>query len=218
MTVTRFASTFALVLALSACSSSSSTPAGADGDGGGTSSGSGGSSGGTSSGGSSSGGASSGGSSSGGSSSGGSSSGGSSSGGSGSGGTDAGGTPTDAGQVPANDAKLVLNIPSSFTGTTRELDVVVTPTVPMAGPPAGILYQLKNPVVTAGQALTIHGDATGIKGSYYVVVVLYMQGGGQFSPTPGIDYTVQTTATVSFTGSAIDLGSLTLKLAGDGGA
>jgi len=120
--------------------------------------------------------------------------------------------------LPANDAQLVLTVPASFTGTTRELDVVVTPTLPIAGPPAGILYQAESPVLTAGQSLTIHGDATGISGSYYVVAVLYMQGGGEFSPTPGKDYEAQSSSTAKFDGAAIDLGTMALTLAGsDGG-
>jgi hypothetical protein len=123
-------------------------------------------------------------------------------------------TPVEAASAPANDAKLVLNIPSSFTGTTRELDVIVSSAVPVAGPPAGILYQKENPTLTAGEALTIDGDATGIDGSYYVVVVLYMQGGGQFTPTSGVDYETQSTAKITFSGSAVDLGTMSLQLAG----
>ena len=123
-------------------------------------------------------------------------------------------TPVEAGSIPANDAKLVLNIPASFTGTTRELDVIVSSSVPVAGPPAGILYQKENPTVTAGEALTFDGDATGIDGSYYVVVVLYMQGGGQFTPTNGVDYETQSTAKITFSGSAVDLGTMSLQLAG----
>ncbi len=131
---------------------------------------------------------------------------------------DAGDANGSAQSVPGNDAQLVLTIPANFTGTTRELDVVVTPTLPIAGPPAGILYQAESPVVTAGQSLTIHGDATGISGSYYVVAILYMQGGGQFSPTPGKDYEAQSSATMKFDGKAIDLGTLSLSIAGsDGG-
>ena len=210
MNTSSLAAIVTLTLICAACSSSSSSPSGGTGDpdaaspSGGSSGSSSGSSGGSSSGSSSGSSTGSNGGSSSGSSSG--SNGGSSSG-SGSGGG------SDAGSTPANDATLVLDVPSTFTGTTRELDVVVTPTVPVAGPPAGILYQVMNPVVTAGQSLTIHGDATGIKGSDYVVVVLYMQGGGQFAPKSGVDYEAQTASAMTFTGGPIDLGTLTLALA-----
>jgi hypothetical protein len=125
---------------------------------------------------------------------------------------------SSAGKVPANDATIVLTIPSTFTGTTRELDVVVTPTVPIAGPPAGILFQAKSPAITAGQPVTLHGDTTGVSGKYYVVVVLYMEGGGQFSPMAGVDYEAQSSSAVTFEGTAIDLGTLPMALVpSDGG-
>jgi hypothetical protein len=120
----------------------------------------------------------------------------------------------DTGSVPANDATLVLHVPADFAGTTRELDVIVSSNVPVAGPPAGILYQEENPTLTAGEALTVHGDATGIDGSYYVVVVLYMQGGGQFTPTNGVDYETQSPTKVTFAGAAVDIGTMNLELAG----
>jgi hypothetical protein len=124
------------------------------------------------------------------------------------------GAQPDAAIAPANEAKLVLTVPATFTGTTRELDVIVTPVVPVAGPPAAILAQIENPVVTPGQPLVVHGDATGVTGSYYVVAVLYMTGGGQFSPAKGVDYEAQTATKVTFDGGPIDLGTMTLALAG----
>jgi hypothetical protein len=117
--------------------------------------------------------------------------------------------------VTGAQAKLTLAVPASFSGSTRQLDVVVTPSLPIAGPPAGVLYQSTSaPVVTAGQPFAVQGDATGITGDYYVVAVLYMQGGGQFSPKAGTDYDAFASQKVHFDGSAIDLG--TMKLALDG--
>jgi hypothetical protein len=72
--------------------------------------------------------------------------------------------------------------------------------------------------VTAGESLTINASASGLNGAYYVVAVLYMQGGGAFSPSAGIDYEAQTSGQMTFTGSAIDLGTLALTLVpADGG-
>jgi hypothetical protein len=91
----------------------------------------------------------------------------------------------------------------------------VTASLPIAGPPAGVLFQSSTaPAVTAGQPLVVHGDATGITGDYYVVAVLYMQGGGQFSPKPGVDYDAFGAQKVHFAGAAIDLGAMKLVLDG----
>lgn len=136
---------------------------------------------------------------------------------------DTGGQASDAaksegGTSATVDAKLVLDVPATFSGATREIDVVVVPQLPVAGPPAGILFQETSPAVTAGQPMTIHGDATGVTGENYVVVVLYMQGGGSFAPKAGVDYVAQSSAKVDFNGAAVDLGTLKLSLAGgDGG-
>ncbi|HEY2516069.1 MAG TPA: hypothetical protein VGI39_34595 [Polyangiaceae bacterium] len=120
----------------------------------------------------------------------------------------------EAGSGSATGASLTLDIPPTFKGTPRELDVVVTATLPIAGPPAAVLYQAKNPAVTAGQLLPLHGDAAGVAGNYFVVAVLYMQGGGQFSPASGVDYEAQSAKTFAFTGGAMDLGTMSLALAG----
>lgn len=120
----------------------------------------------------------------------------------------------DAGSATSSAPPLVLQVPATFKGTPRELDVVVTATLPIAGPPAAILYQQKSPTVTAGTSLSIPADATGVEGNYYVVAVLYMQGGGQFSPASGIDYEAQSAKTFSFNGSSLDLGTMSLALVG----
>jgi hypothetical protein len=137
---------------------------------------------------------------------------------------DSGGTgsPSDSGATSdagtSHDAAtsastLSIKIPANFTGTTRQLSVVVEAQLPPAGPPAGILYQANSPVLVAGQKLDVALDATGISGDYFVLVVLYMQGGGNFSPKSGVDYQVATTAKVHFDGGAHNLGELDLVLA-----
>jgi hypothetical protein len=124
----------------------------------------------------------------------------------------------DAPSAGGADVKLVLDVPAAYTGAAREIDVVVVPQLPVAGPPAAILYQQKSPTVTAGAPWTIHGDATGVSGQYYVVVALYMQGGGSFSPKAGVDYVAESSAKVAFGGGPVDLGTMKLVLAGgDGG-
>ena len=137
-------------------------------------------------------------------------------------GHDSGATPADSGsqhldsgtsQDAASGSTLTIKIPSSFTGTTRQLLVVTEAALPPMGPPAGILYQAMTPQLTAGQKVNVTLDTSGTTGDYYVLVALYMQGGGMFSPKAGIDYQVATTMKVHFDGSAHDLGELDLALA-----
>ncbi len=107
-------------------------------------------------------------------------------------------------------ATVTVRVPADFTGTPRQLLVAAFDSFPVTGPPAGILYQ-GMPALTAGQSLQLSGDATGLGGTEQVLAVLYVQGGGQFSPQPGVDYT-SAPEQVTFTGAAIDLGTLTLAL------
>lgn len=123
-------------------------------------------------------------------------------------GADTSATP-DAGSTKAL-ATLKLSIPADYVGTPRQLNVVLVDRLPVAGPPSSILYQESAPQLAAGQTLTVRGDASGVHGSFYVVVVLYMQGGGSFSPKAGVDYTVASADKVTFGGAAIDLGAMDL--------
>ena len=72
-------------------------------------------------------------------------------------------------------------------------------------------------VVTPGASLHLPADASGLSGAKQLLAVLYVQGGGQFTPTPGIDYASAPAAITFPTGA--DLGTLTLALvaAVDGG-
>lgn len=140
-------------------------------------------------------------------------------GGSGTGGNGGGGgTTTSGAHDMAAAADLALGgssvrivVPASFTGTPRQLLVAAFDSLPVTGPPAGILYE-DDPALTAGASLRLPIDATGLSGTKQVLAVLYMQGGGQFSPTAGIDYESQA-VTVTFPGTPpLDLGTLTLTL------
>lgn len=121
---------------------------------------------------------------------------------------------TDLGKVTST---VKVMVPSDFKGTPRQLLVAAFDSFPVTGPPAGILYQ-GTPAITPGASLQLTADATGLSGSKYVLAVLYVQGGGQFSPMPGVDY-ASAPESVTFTGKAMDLGTLTLAVvpAVDGG-
>jgi hypothetical protein len=124
--------------------------------------------------------------------------------------------PVDAGPTGAATT-VIVQVPASFTGTPRQLLVAAFAHFPVTGPPDGVIYQ-GTPSLTPGQPLHLSGDASGLHGSENVLAVLYVQGGGQFSPQPGVDY-ASAPEQVVFTGKPIDLGTLTLAIVpvADGG-
>jgi hypothetical protein len=108
---------------------------------------------------------------------------------------------------------LNLTAPGDLTGTPRQLVVALFDSLPPAGPPSGgVLAQQNNPTVTKGQTISLSDDISTIKGDYFLLAVLYMVGGGTFSPKKGVDYTASSPSKISFTGKAIDLGTLPLAL------
>jgi hypothetical protein len=113
-----------------------------------------------------------------------------------------------------------LAIPAAFSGETTKLVVAAFSKLPVAGPPdGGILMQVATPELTAGGTFAVEGDVTGITGSYYVLAVVYMKGGGSFSPKDGVDYDASTAKALSFDGkSSVDGGTLSLAIhhTGDG--
>jgi hypothetical protein len=117
-----------------------------------------------------------------------------------------------------HDATIVLLIPPDYIGTLAKLDLAYNRTAAFLGPPTGTLYEGTPGGIAAGQPLTVVGDATGVSGSYFVVAILYMKGGGVFVPSPGVDYVGETASPVAFDGNAISLGTLPVIIApADGG-
>ena len=114
--------------------------------------------------------------------------------------------------APAGSS-LRLAVPSTYTGAPRELAVIGAKQVPVNGPPDSVFLLDMMPAPVAGQTLNLSLDTSTASGAMYVVVVLYQQGGGQFSPKSGVDYVAQSAATFNFTGASLDLGTLNLVLA-----
>lgn len=135
---------------------------------------------------------------------------------------DTGSPATDSAPETATAPKFTakLAIPASFSGETSKLVVAAFSKLPVAGPPdGGILAQIDAPKLTAGGTFDLEGDITGIDGKYYVLVVVYMKGGGTFSPKDGVDYDTATSMALEFDGKkSLDAGTLTLALhhMGDG--
>jgi hypothetical protein len=133
---------------------------------------------------------------------------------------DTGTTPaTDSGAAPTVDAgtskpqwTLRLTVPRDYSGTPRQLAIVLVNSLPVTGIPAAFLKFVDNPTVAAGQEITLTGDVPANRGSFKVLAALYMQGGGQFTPTPGTDYDAATANFFDITGASVDFGTLPLAL------
>ena len=93
-----------------------------------------------------------------------------------------------------------ISLPEDFNGNTNRLLVTLAQSLPVMGPPAAVLADISNGdidgdgigdvdnILSASKDLTLAIPDAGLSGEYHVVVVLYMEGGGTFQPSSGIDY------------------------------
>ena len=106
-----------------------------------------------------------------------------------------------------------ITLPAEFSGSTRSLAIVLYGTIPPAGPPDGIIAEIDTPLLTAGDSYPVRVLPALFNGDYYVWVNLYMEGGGEWLPVNGIDYTGSTSDPISFDGSAVSFEDIPLNLA-----
>jgi hypothetical protein len=121
------------------------------------------------------------------------------------------GTSADAGPTQPQWT-LRLTVPRNYSGTPRQMSVVLVNSLPVVTIPAAFLTTKDNPTVAAGQEITLSGPVPTNRGPFKILAVLYMQGGGQFSPKPGTDYDAASPADVTLTGSSVDFGTMPLAL------
>ena len=105
-----------------------------------------------------------------------------------------------------------LSVPSDFQGTPKNLTLALYSSLPPMGPPDVILAQVSSPEIGIGNNYAVELHPITASGDYHLYVSLYMEGGGEWMPASGIDYSLSTDA-ISFTGSAVDMGELKLILA-----
>jgi hypothetical protein len=106
-----------------------------------------------------------------------------------------------------------IEVPADFEGSTRSLAVVLYSSVPPAGPPDGIIVEIDDPDLRAGENYPIRVLPALFNGEYHVWVNLYMEDGGEWMPVNGIDYTGSTATPLSFDGSAVTFDDISLELA-----
>ena len=91
--------------------------------------------------------------------------------------------------------------------------IVLYSSVPPAGPPDGIILEVDGPDLQPGDTYPVRVLPALFNGEYYVWVNLYMEGGGEWMPINGVDYTGSTAAPISFDGAAVAFEDIDLSIA-----
>ncbi len=102
--------------------------------------------------------------------------------------------------APAASLTAAISLPDTFTGTITSLTVALASELPVTGMPAAILTNISNTdkdgdgemdvdqILSPSKDLVLAIEDIGMSGDFYVVATLYVDGGGQFQPVPGVDY------------------------------
>ena len=104
-------------------------------------------------------------------------------------------------------------IPPNIAGEARSLAMVLYSTVPPAGPPDGIVAEIDGPDIMGGYRFPIREIPVLFTGEYYLWVNLYMEGGGEWVPVNGVDYTGYTAEPIVLDGSPVSFDDISLELA-----
>ena len=103
--------------------------------------------------------------------------------------------------------------PTDSQGTTRSLAVALYDSIPPAGPPIYTLAEIDTPTLIAGETYEIAIHPVTAVGEYYVWFNMYMDGGGEWIPVNGVDYTGSTAGKLTFDGSPVSFDAVTLEVA-----
>jgi protoheme ferro-lyase len=101
---------------------------------------------------------------------------------------------------PASSLVATISLPDNFSGQITKLLVTLASEIPVTGMPVAVLATIDNvdndgdgqgdvdQILNSYRDLVLALEDVGVTGEYHVVASLYMEGGGQFQPVPGIDY------------------------------
>ncbi len=106
-----------------------------------------------------------------------------------------------------------LVAPESFTGTPRSLAIALYASIPPAGPPDAILAEIEAPSIGAGERYPVRIQPMLETGDYFVWANLYMEGGGEWVPVNGIDYTGASDGALTLDGTVGTFEPIVLSLA-----
>ena len=102
--------------------------------------------------------------------------------------------------VPHTSLVAAVSLPDTFDGAITKLMFTLATELPVTGVPAGILATIDNvdadgdglldvdQVLGTGRDFIFTMEDVGVASSYHVIATLYVEGGGQFQPVPGVDY------------------------------
>ena len=101
---------------------------------------------------------------------------------------------------PDSGLVATISLPDNFSGNITKLLITLADEIPVTGMPVAILANIDNvdkdgdgeldvdQILNPSRDLVLALEDVGVTGEYYVVAALYMEGGGQFQPVPGVDY------------------------------
>jgi hypothetical protein len=109
----------------------------------------------------------------------------------------------------------LIHVPAGFDAKPRQLAAGFYETLPVTGPPEFMADLIDNPEISGTRPLSfvVH-DCLKKPAEYYLYFVLYMQGGGTWIPSVGVDYIAHTESKM-FGDGPVNLGDITLMLAVD---
>ncbi len=106
-----------------------------------------------------------------------------------------------------------LHLPADFVGEPVKIIAGMYERVPPDGPPIDVAALMEMPAIEIGSPLEMEARDMQVSGSYFVYIALYVEGGGNFVPVPGVDYVWQSEQKFTFGGGPINLGDVEFELA-----
>jgi protoheme ferro-lyase len=101
---------------------------------------------------------------------------------------------------PDSSLVLTISLPEDFDSRISKLMITLADEIPVTGIPVAILATIDNidkdgdgqldvdQILGPNRDLVLALEDVGVVGEYHVVAALYVEGGGQFQPVPGVDY------------------------------
>ncbi len=104
-------------------------------------------------------------------------------------------------------------VPQNLQGAPRALVVALYPSLPPMGPPSAIVAEIDAPSLEAGEQYPVRIHPLLETGEFFIQVSLYMEGGGQWTPINGVDYTGASSNSVVLDGQSFEFDDIYLDLA-----
>ena len=104
-------------------------------------------------------------------------------------------------------------VPGNLGGSPRSLVVALYTSLPPMGPPSAVLTQIEAPSLNAGEQYPVRIYPMLEKGEYFIWVNLYMEGGGEWMPINGVDYTGASAGSVVLDGESFQFDDIYLDIA-----